>query len=93
MNGTKFVLDTNVIIDFLDSRITLEDFKDVAEGVWCCASFITRMELLSQTGIQPDEVSPAFTIFSRKMFLLFRLIAMWYKIMRKECKLAQRKSA
>lgn len=46
MNG-KFLLDTNVVIDFLNGRSGLEGLSDRLAEAERCTSVITRMELLS----------------------------------------------
>jgi predicted nucleic acid-binding protein len=51
MSGTKFVLDTNAAINFLNDRISLSGFDDVEFFV----SVITELELFAKPAMTPEE--------------------------------------
>jgi predicted nucleic acid-binding protein len=53
MNGNKFVLDTNTVINYLNDKITLPDGGDIEFFI----SVITEIELFSKPAITPDEES------------------------------------
>jgi predicted nucleic acid-binding protein len=53
MNGNKFVLDTNTIINYLNGKNTLPDDGDIEFFI----SVITELELFSKPDITPDEES------------------------------------
>jgi predicted nucleic acid-binding protein len=53
MNGNKFVLDTNTVINHLNGKITLPHEGDVEFFI----SVITELELFSKPAITPDEES------------------------------------
>lgn len=52
MNGTKLLLDTNIILYLLNGDKTLSDFL---EGKQLYTSVITEMELLSFKGLKEEE--------------------------------------
>lgn len=55
MNGIECVLDTSVVIDFLDGKERVGAFwRDWVQGRKVAVSQITRMELLSAPRLTPD---------------------------------------
>ncbi|NCO33916.1 MAG: type II toxin-antitoxin system VapC family toxin [Armatimonadetes bacterium] len=55
MNGIERILNTNVVVDFLDGDETVVAFwRDRVQGRKAAVSQITRMELLSAPGLTPD---------------------------------------
>jgi predicted nucleic acid-binding protein len=51
LNGNKFVLDTNAVINYLNNRITLSEY-DKAEFF---ISVITELELFAKPAMPPEE--------------------------------------
>jgi predicted nucleic acid-binding protein len=56
MNGNKFVLDTNTVINYLNDKIILPDSGD-NEEIEFFISVITELELFSKPAITPTEES------------------------------------
>ena len=56
MSGTNYLLDTNVVINFLkDNKEIIKAIADYADDAEIMISSITRMELLGYPGITIDE--------------------------------------
>jgi len=66
MSGAKFLLDTNVVIGFLqgDERV-VGSFRRQLAGQALAVSCITRMELLSFPGITADEEALILSFISQ----------------------------
>jgi predicted nucleic acid-binding protein len=56
MNGNKFVLDTNTVINYLNDKITLPNGGDDEDPEFFI-SVITELELFSKPAITPEEES------------------------------------
>ncbi|MDR1149848.1 MAG: type II toxin-antitoxin system VapC family toxin [Spirochaetaceae bacterium] len=56
MNGNKFVLDTNTVINYLNDKITLPNGGDNGD-IEFFISVITELELFSKPAITPEEES------------------------------------
>jgi predicted nucleic acid-binding protein len=54
MNGNKFVLDTNTVINYLNDKITLPDIGEDRD-IEFFISVITELELFSKPAITPEE--------------------------------------
>ena len=63
MNG-KFLLDTNIILDYLKGDRNIADFLAEHKRAVLYASVITRMELLSFHGMTPKEEELIHDVFS-----------------------------
>jgi predicted nucleic acid-binding protein len=66
MNGTKFVLDTVAVINYLNHRITLEGLDEAELFV----SVITELELFSKPGITSGEEETIRSFLSENAFVV-----------------------
>jgi predicted nucleic acid-binding protein len=56
MNGNKFVLDTNTVINYLNDNVTLPDGGEDGD-IEFFISVITELELFSKPTITPEETA------------------------------------
>jgi predicted nucleic acid-binding protein len=68
MNG-RWLLDTNVLIDYMSGKEAAVRFFDKKSDLWFFISVISRIELLSYLGITPQEEKEAHEVFASAYFV------------------------
>jgi predicted nucleic acid-binding protein len=66
VNGNKFVLDTNTVINYLNNQISLSEFEDAELFI----SVITELELFAKPAMPSEEEDKIVNFLKENVFIV-----------------------